>query len=269
MTSQFDAGDSRSTDKLDAAAQESRIQADSNSLRSPAGRPRYWLAYVLPLAVFLVATSLEPTRSVDGASSGILPYHFYPIAYAIKITLTVGALAWSWPAARALGGRLSPLAGIVGVVGVVLWIALCQIDLPHPAISWVIGERGARSAFNPLMEIETLPLAWAFLVVRFIGLVVVVPIAEELFYRGFLMRFVTKPDWWTTPFGEVTTMGLLVGTAIPVLAHPERLAALVWFSLVSWLMVRTRSFWDCVVAHSITNLLLGIYVVATGNWWLM
>ena len=52
--------------------------------------------------------------------------------------------------------------------------------------------------------------------------------------------------------------------------HPgELLAAFVWFSMVTWLMVRTRNIWDCVVAHAVTNLLLGIYVVTTGNWQLM
>jgi hypothetical protein len=34
-------------------------------------------------------------------------------------------------------------------------------------------------------------------------------------------------------------------------------------------MLRTRNIWDCVAAHATTNLLLGIYVVATGEWWLM
>jgi membrane protease YdiL (CAAX protease family) len=52
--------------------------------------------------------------------------------------------------------------------------------------------------------------------------------------------------------------------------HPgELLAAAVWFSMVTWLMVKTRNIWDCVVAHAVTNLLLGVYVVATGQWQLM
>ena len=54
-----------------------------------------------------------------------------------------------------------------------------------------------------------------------------------------------------------------------MLYHPEILAALVWFSLVSWLMVRTRNIWDCVAAHAVTNLMLGIHVVGTGHWQLM
>jgi membrane protease YdiL (CAAX protease family) len=34
-------------------------------------------------------------------------------------------------------------------------------------------------------------------------------------------------------------------------------------------MVRTRSLWACVVAHGVTNLLLGLYVVYSGDWFLM
>jgi len=61
-----------------------------------------------------------------------------------------------------------------------------------------------------------------------------------------------------------------------VLSHPgEVFAAVAWFSLVTWLMVRTRNIWDCVVAHAVTNLLLGVYVVGSqlllggNNWYLM
>jgi membrane protease YdiL (CAAX protease family) len=51
-----------------------------------------------------------------------------------------------------------------------------------------------------------------------------------------------------------------------MLYHPEKLASLAWFSLVSWLMVRTKNFWDCVAAHAVTNFLLGVWVVTTGDW---
>ena len=69
------------------------------------------------------------------------------------------------------------------------------------------------------------------------------------------------------PFGQVTPLAVVVGTAVPMLMHPgELLAAFVWFSLVTWLMVRTKNIWDCVAAHAMTNLLLGIYVVTQHQW---
>src|SRR4051812_20512074 len=104
---------------------------------------------------------------------------------------------------------------------------------------------------------------------RLFGLTCVIALAEELFLRGVIMRFVMQPDWWNVPFGQASTLALVVGTVVPMLMHPaELLAAAVWFSLVSWLMIRTRSFWSCVVAHGTTNLLLGLYVLwAGGDAW--
>ena len=62
----------------------------------------------------------------------------------------------------------------------------------------------------------------------------------------------------------------ICGTAVPMLMHPgELFAAAVWFSLVTWLMLRTRSIWDCVIAHAVTNLLIGLWVLWSGDWWLM
>jgi CAAX prenyl protease-like protein len=106
--------------------------------------------------------------------------------------------------------------------------------------------------------------------VRFIGLVVIVPVIEEFFLRGFLMRFVQAERWWEVPFGTVNRLAVIAGTAVPMLMHPQELiAALVWFSAVTWLMTRTRSIWDCVLAHAVTNLLLGLWVISSGEWWLM
>ena len=110
-------------------------------------------------------------------------------------------------------------------------------------------------------------LAYVFLAIRFLGLALIVPIIEEFFLRGFLMRFATQEKWWEVPFGTASRTALIVGTAVPMLMHPAELfAAAVWFSLVTWLMLRTKNIWDCVAAHAVTNLLLGIYVVTQHQW---
>ena len=103
---------------------------------------------------------------------------------------------------------------------------------------------------------------------RFFGLAAVVPLIEEFFLRGFLMRFVIDAQWWEVPFGKLTTAAVVVGVGMPVLYHPgtEALAVLAWFSLVTWLMAKTRNIWDCVAAHALTNLLLGVWVVSSGQW---
>ena len=128
---------------------------------------------------------------------------------------------------------------------------------------------GERPAFNPLAELAATP-AWAytFLAIRFLGLALIVPIIEEFFLRGCVMRYVVSEKFWEVPFGQVTPFAVVVGTAVPMLMHPgELLAAFVWFSLVTCLMIRTKNIWDCVAAHAVTNLLLGIYVVTHQHQW--
>jgi uncharacterized protein len=252
-------------------------------------RTNPWLACLLPFVVFMLIGSLEPTPPAPAGEAGVavapakswldlgIEYRHYPFIYAAKIVLTVAAMIFVWPGYRQYKRRFSFLGLTFGILGAVVWIALATwqrqwmpLLADKTGIEW-FKTLGERSAFNPLEQLRDQPaLAYCFLAVRFLGLAIVVPIIEEFFLRGFLMRFVMTQNWWEVPFGNVTRLAVIVGTAVPVLMHPqEALAAIVWFSAVTWLMTRTRSIWDCILAHAATNLLLGIYVVATGNWWLM
>jgi membrane protease YdiL (CAAX protease family) len=240
-----------------------------------------WLPFVLPLVVYMLAGSLEPTPETEGgAALGLsIPYAQYPLVYTLKIALTAAAIFFVMPGFRAFPKGVTLLAILIGIVGVVLWVWLCQLKIEEeyllPALQavhlqWLLPA-GTRSAFDPLEQLADHPAwAWGFLAIRFIGLVVLVPIIEEFFYRGFLMRFVVQPCWWNVPPGKVNAAAVVLATLVPMAMHPgELLAAAVWFSMITWLYVRTRSIWDCVAAHAVTNLLLGIYVVRSGQWHLM
>ncbi len=242
-----------------------------------------WLVCLLPFVIFMLAGSLEPAPPKPAGPEGEaskpwidlgIEYREYPAVYAAKIALVVAAMAFVWPGYRQYSrGRHWTLAAAVGVLGAVAWIALStwQRELvAHTQIDW-LQSLGERSAFNPLEQLGDRPLmAYGFLAVRFFGLVIVVPVIEEFFLRGFLMRFVMDEHWWEVPFGKVNRLAVIVGTAVPVLMHPqEAVAAAVWFSAVTLLMVRSRNIWACILAHAITNLLIGCYVLASGQWWLM
>jgi CAAX prenyl protease-like protein len=256
-----------------------------------------WLPFLLPFIVYMVVGSFEPSpptvyepppgvdqteRPADDTAAQPalieadnwfgLRYKYYPIVYSVKIALTIAAMLFVLPGYRQFPFRISPLAIVVGVAGVVLWIWLCQLHLEQKLFTAMglesLAGLGARPAYNPLEQLADTPTwAYVFLAIRFIGLALVVPIIEEFFLRGLVMRFVVRENWWDVPFGEVTPLAAVVGTAVPMLMHPaELLAAAVWFSLVTWLMIRTRNIWDCVAAHAVTNLLLGIYVVTQKQW---
>ena len=124
--------------------------------------------------------------------------------------------------------------------------------------------QGPRAAFDP----GTLPGATRtlFLIVRFFGLVALVPFIEELFWRSFLIRWIDHPDFRRIPLGEVTLRGAAVTAALFALAHPEWLPALITGLLWAWLLRHTRSLTACLLSHGVANLALGIYVLLTGAW---
>ena len=102
-------------------------------------------------------------------------------------------------------------------------------------------------------------------------LVGVVPVVEELFLRGWVVKWIQEPNFGlsTEPMDPVSlktlgTAALLSASVYGVLTHPlEAIAAFAWFGMVTLLARRTGSVWDCIVAHAVTNGLLGLYVL----WW--
>ncbi len=242
-------------------------------------RNEQWLIYCLPFILFMLVGVFEPHGPTKGvfAEEGYITYNLYPFVYTLKIILTSLAIVWVWPGYRQFPWKVNRLGVVVGIVGAVLWISINkgqQFISADLLKDWGLGsltKLGARSGFNPLHELRDNPgWAWQFLAIRFFGLVIIVPIIEEFFLRGFLMRYFIEYDWWKVPFATMTPLAILVGIGVPMLMHPQELiAAFVWFSMVTWLMFHTRNIWDCVVAHGVTNLLMGLWVVYSGDWWLM
>jgi len=165
---------------------------------------------------------------------------------------------------------------LVGAAGIVLWVGFCQLHWEEKIFAplgakWLV-DLGVRSGYDPFKELRHCAAGWqwAFLGLRVFGLVAVVPVIEEFFLRGFLMRWPIAERWWEVPVGTLTGMALLLGTLYPVLSHPaEMFAAVAWFTLVTLLAWKTKNIWDCVAAHAVTNLLLGVYVVSSGEWRLL
>lgn len=105
---------------------------------------------------------------------------------------------------------------------------------------------------------------------RFLRMVVIVPLVEEIFWRGFLMRYVIAEErpFEAVPFGTHHWKAFVIVTTGVVLIHnPEDyVGALIWGVLMYGLAVRTRSLGACVAMHAAGNLLLGVYVLQTRQW---
>ena len=131
----------------------------------------------------------------------------------------------------------------VGVLGFLVWIGLWWFDRELLGVGALFST--TREAFNPFAELSDSPTwMWLFLAIRLAGLVAVVPIIEEFFLRGFLMRYLDARNWDRVPLGNVTRLSVIGVAVYALVSHPaEPLAAVVWFSMVTWLYARTRSIW--------------------------
>ena len=150
------------------------------------------------------------------------------------------------------------LEGVVsGFVVTGLWVGL---DGLYPGLPFL----GHRASFDPMR----MSPAWrlGFYAARLTGLVLLVPLIEELFWRSFLIRWLIDPDFRRVPIGRVTLMSAGVTSVLFALAHPEWLPALLTGALWAWLLHQTRSLSACVISHVVANLALGLYVIQYHAW---
>lgn len=218
------------------------------------------IPYVAPFVLYLTLTQIP----------SLVPGH-YALAYCLPV-LAVGLITLGLVKGR---GILKPhprvgLAVITGAGGVILWIGLSSLNLESRLTAsfpvWL--QPGDRAGFNPFETLSNPALLVGFLLVRITALAILVPVAEELFWRGFLLRWIASKDWRRTPIGRYTPGSFLAVTFLFALAHPEWIAAALYSALLNWLIYRTRDLWSCVIAHATSNLLLAGYILVTRSWYL-
>ncbi len=94
-----------------------------------------------------------------------------------------------------------------------------------------------------------------------------VPIAEEVAYRGYLMRRLTSPDFESIPLTAVRLPAILVTAVVFGLAHGALwlpgIAAGVAYGL---LVVRRGTIGEAVAAHATTNALVAVTVLTWDQW---
>lgn len=233
--------------------------AEIETEATAADSTRAMLPYVIPMFGYLAMTTAEGylPAGADGHPSHV----WYPLGYTAKVAITA-ALMW---ACRSTWRDLSPFPGpkavalavVLGLLVIVAWVGL---DGYYPTFALT----GTRSAFDP----NVLPTAgrWAFVAVRLLGLVVLVPVFEELFWRSFLVRWLIDDDFTRVPIGRVTPLAAVVTSVIFGVVHPEWLPGVLTGFAWAWLLWHTRSVTACVISHATANLALGLYVLATGDW---
>ncbi len=214
------------------------------------------LVRTIPFAAFMVLLALRGSLPPEGIF-GLDPRWVYGLT-----VLVVGALlAWFWREYGELVAQTLPslpeaaLAVVVGVVVFGLWI---NLDAP-----WMrLGEASAGFVSTDAQG----QLMWPLIAVRWVGASLLVPVMEELFWRSFLMRWVQSPQFESVLPQSIGVKAIVLSTFVFMLAHTLWLAAIIAGLAYAWLYVRTGKLWVPIIAHSVTNGVLGVWVVMTGKW---
>jgi exosortase E/protease (VPEID-CTERM system) len=202
-------------------------------------------AYVAPLLA-LVATAM-----LTGAVSGKVDKY-----YALRVVAVVATLwvyrreyvnldwAWTWPAVG------------VGAGVFVVWMALEPAGADSPEAA----------AFGGFLAGMPPALRGGWLLFRVVGSVVTVPLAEELAFRGYLIRRLQAAEFQTVPPGRFTWASFLLSSALFGTLHGRWLAGTLAGMAYALVLYRRGRLGEAVLAHATTNALIAAYVLATGSW---
>ncbi len=225
---------------------------------APSDRP-VLIAHVLPFGLFMLGlAAVSLVQSLAGESDNLLlaepAYWIYPLqTLACAVALVVCWRRYAFGSQKSL-----PLAVVIGLLVFGMWVS------PQ----WIFGQAPRLDGFDPEVFADNPGLYWSTVIARFLRLVVVVPLVEEIFWRGFLMRYLIDEDFTKVPFGKYTHLSFWGVTFAFALAHlgPDFVPAVITGAVFGWVAIRTKSLLACVVAHAVTNLALGVYIMQTRQW---
>ena len=228
---------------------------------------------VLPFGLYMAFLALEAL--LDSASAWVpflaesrtlLSLWLYPI----KIVTVLGALLYGWRQYDELHDKLctSLREAVVTLgAGVVVYLAWVRMD-------WSWATLGQGAGYNPWQAGASVGALLA--AVRLCGAAVVVPIMEELFWRSFLLRFIitlfpeektnVTPEFTSIPLGTFTPISFVVTVVLFGSEHTLWLAGMMAGVIYNLLLYKTHRLWPCVLAHGVTNLILGVHVLITQEW---
>lgn len=178
--------------------------------------------------------------------------------YPVKIGAVALLLVLFWRQYAELRGvhpspKVSLAAIAAGAAVLVLWINLNA--------EWMIV--GANAGYDPRTGGQ---IGWGLVLVRIAGAALVVPVMEELFWRSFLMRWIESADFEAVDPSRIRRKSFIITVVLFGFEHNLWLAGMIAGVVYSGLYMRYRMLWPAVLAHAVTNGLLGIWVVVNGNW---
>ena len=209
--------------------------------------------YIAPFACFLFFLAVSPRHVLN--SYWELPIWVLALAAVCVVC---------WPRAVSTRPHYSLGSVAVGALAFFLWIAP---DVLIPGYrQHLLFSNSITGHLHSSIRPSELQSAW-ILTWRTIRAVLIVPIVEELFWRGWLMRWLINPDFQRVRLGQYAPLAFWVTALLFASEHgPYWDVGLITGIIYNLWMIRTRSLPDCILMHAVTNGILSGYVIATQQW---
>ena len=206
---------------------------------------RLLLALLLPFIALMATTIL---------ASAAAPNENW--LYLLKVMTVGGILYIYWDQYAGLLSKLSPASIIVGLITGLLWIATSPAGAGETPLGvWLFALPPWLAAFWILM--------------RALGSIVFVPIAEELAFRGYLHRAPTSRNFQAVAPNRFTWLAFVVSSVSFGLLHQRWLAGTLAGAIYAILMYRTGRLSDPIAAHMASNCAIVVWAVAAQQWSLL
>lgn len=209
------------------------------------------LARVAPFALFLAFIAIQPLLEGRVDARWLVAWRGVAVA---------ALLACLWPRYSELkeGPAVPAREWLIAIgLGVAVFAAWICFDSGWAAF-------GGGAGFIPLRPDGTLDIGLTAL--RLFGMVLVVPVMEELFWRSFVMRWIDRRDFLAADPRKVTATAFLVTAALFALEHSQWFAGLLAGLAYNEAYRRTGNLRVPIASHAATNLILGAWILATHDW---
>lgn len=215
---------------------------------------RHERARLYPFAGFILLLVIEPwlAGALTWLGVGAQPTYLLRSVFALGLLLYFRRDYLELRITPSFNQALAAL--LAGWLVFLVWIA------PYPA--W-LGGHGTEAA--PAMPMQSnADIFW--LICRWSGSALVVPVIEELFWRSYLMRRLDGADFMSVSPAMVTAYAIAVSSVLFAVEHQLWLAGLLAGLVYAWLYRQFQVLWVSILAHVTTNAVLGIWVVYSGHW---
>jgi exosortase E/protease (VPEID-CTERM system) len=171
--------------------------------------------------------------------------------YPLRIVAAALALWYFRKSYRDLDFRFSWLGPAAGALVFAIWIGLDRGSSPAPAA---------------LLHASS-PARISWIALRMTGAVLTVPIAEELAFRGFLLRRLSSSDFESVSWRFFSWAPFLISSAAFGLLHGDRwLAGTIAGAIFALAQLRRGRIGEAIATHAVANAMVAAWVLQTGSW---